>query len=286
MEQNILKYYRFYESVRDFYIRLRYTNPEDVQGVTLEEIRAFEQKNNVTIPPVRKGQLCVFGRKSIIYNVEGSFYNSLETMQATLDWVRKEKILEEFKEKNYYLNESDYSSPEELQEQGVRLSSVIDWDNILFIGGGNEDSSYSALFVDQTQENPIVYFYGERHYVDCLDCTLLDMARNRIDLTQTLHAKNEYRLLKQGWDKKMLPPITDFTGIEWLKDYIYIDKESDRDDEMRDLYVKITRFRDQFSEINRKWEAEHNTIRTVEEFETEFLAYLRHQGWQIGNRYQ
>lgn len=282
MEQNTLKYYRFYESVLDFLTRLRYTKPGDVEGITEEEIKAFEQKNNIIIPPVIRGQLYVFGRKSIIRNVEGDFGRSLESIQKVLDWTKEHKLLEKLQEKDYYLNEDDYPTKEELHEKGIKLSQVINWNNLLFIAGSNNIYG-NFILINQTEENPNVYFYGELSYVDNWDCTFIDMARNRIFVIEKLESKNEFCLLggERGWEKEILPPLTDFTGIEWLKDYIYLEKESNHDGEMRDLYLQLRHLRTEFEDLNREWEAANNTIRTVSEFEREFLTYVRSKGYKF-----
>lgn len=278
-KEQIDKYDDFFKSAIDFFERIGLCEESRVEGVSDDKISEFCVKNDIILPPVLWSYIRYFGYsnplKNSDYNMALSLANIDEAIkQADLsqEWLGQ-KNLREFIESNIFRVNYDDEAPED--NDGIytpEIASLMDINNTLFYL--YDPYSRSFKFVDFTQENPIIFSIISYRIITSqfysFTTTLRDMMFTFVVNFSSFDfaVKNTYNQIYAS-----LPPVKEIDcsgGFECLKIYQTVFKHLSNAKRL-----ELKRLRDIFYVQKDKEEKETGKILLMNEFENEFVIFLK-----------
>lgn len=236
------KYSAFYKSVISFLIQIGVSEKRDFQGVSDEEINAFEKRMDFPIPYAVREYFRYFGSK--LYHV------GERNMTFTLDhifWATETAV------KNGVMTQIKEARP--------------DLGRLLFLGFLEYNGNYCLLH-EENVENPHFYSYDSD---DTFDPTFFYKSESftnnlRADLMLMINLEL-YPSAKNG------PNHISLHSVEWSHVYKEFYK-----DERRKTGADLHRIRKEYYGIHDEIEKKENRVYTVDEFEWAFLDYYKSLG--------
>jgi hypothetical protein len=277
MEQNTQnKYDVFFEGMINFIQKTGLSDEYENIGANYSEISSFENEYKIKFPLVFKSYLKYFGKKTHIRMTDSVFEMTIPNIAKTIDESNKNRVIEIIDKKNFKVNYDDNYPEENEGEYTPPIKDLIDISNITIFYWDQLRSEFN--FFDSSKENPEVFFFVEYSHIISKFYTFTTDVRGILFLAISLNANTEFQNIycKARRDNgRPSPPPVDCSGIEWLKDYIYLAKNFPK------KFAEIDHFREEYYAINSEMEKRENRILTIDEFEYSFLNYLRENGYEF-----
>jgi hypothetical protein len=273
------KYDRFFESVKSFVLETHLAFPEDIEGLSQDQIRLIEKRYGVSLPLAFGSYLRYFGKKSKIINTD--YY--LDFSQKMID-----KVMQEIEEWEVLYRVSEQKTIENrLDHKNYPMGEVLDLSTILFTQLLEHLDTF--IFIECKDENPMVqhfeklyderkggfrgygYHPGELSFVGTFRYLLFIGISTKFFSRDIMNDKERIAL----YDRINLD------NVAWSK--YYVDNKArkmwyDIKDEQRRSFYKI---KQEFIKEIDDQEIQTGIVMTIDEFEWAFIEHLRGLGVDI-----
>lgn len=276
MKEN--KYDRFFESVKSYVLETGLAYPEDLEGLSQDQIRLIEKCYGIPLPLALWSYLRFFGKKCDIINTD--YY--LDFSQKMIDYVMKEAQEEEH---DVLLRIIDQTSIEnEVDHIHYPVSEVLDLSKVLLTQFIAHNDFF--VFIECTDENPLIqYFTKQYNYSNNKmyysyhpgEWSFIGLFRHL--LFEGISTKFFNRNIMQDKERINLYDRINLDKIGWSK--CYLEKKiwyQDIKDSSGRYFYQI---KQEFSKKIDVQAQETGIVMTIDEFEWAFIEHLRGLGVDI-----
>lgn len=271
------KYKAIFENAIDIVVYLGFSERSDFIGCSVEELQALEKAHNTIFPPAVSAYLQTMGVVNRIKGYDFDIARTVSNAKAANElairhepWREGMTVKEYLKSKNFRVNFDNNSLEDNVGIYTPNLSEVVDIDKIFIFYF--EAYIQTFRFYDASFENPYIYYFSNNDSIVSNFSSITDTYRRNFFGFICRFAPYGFEFKEKG-NKKAPQKLFDKPCEPhrmWMKEYSELLQGADVF-----KYKTLGDKRNVFYILNQEQEKAENRILTLDEFETNFIAYLK-----------